>query len=93
MPSGAVPAGGGKKKEKEEKKKEDEGEGLGISEADHEGVVDLVQEEAVYFRGAKGETVERAPVPSALAGPAAAAGCGSSLSLCPAMFSPGTHCE
>ena len=40
-------------------------------EADHEGVVDLVQEEAVYFRGAKGETVERAPVPSALAGAAA----------------------
>jgi len=39
----------------------------------HEGVVDLVREEAVYFEGPKGETVTCKPLPDGLVGPAAAA--------------------
>jgi len=35
---------------------------IGLEDA-HEGVVDLLAREAVYFRGSKGETVERGPVP------------------------------
>lgn len=32
----------------------------------HEGVVDLISREAIFFRGAKGEKVERAPVPETM---------------------------
>ncbi len=41
------------------------------SEAGFEGMIDLVAHEAVYFEGAQGERVRRAPVPPALADAAA----------------------
>ena len=36
------------------------------SESNFEGVIDLIQREAVYFEGEKGDTVRRAPVPETL---------------------------
>jgi elongation factor G len=42
-------------------------------EADFEGVIDLVTEEALYFDGNNGETVRREPIPAAQAAEAAAA--------------------
>ncbi|MGO8688166.1 MAG: elongation factor G [Thermoguttaceae bacterium] len=36
-------------------------------EADFQGVVDLIAQEAIYFDGAKGEDVRREPIPAALA--------------------------
>ncbi len=41
------------------------------SEADFQGVVDLVAQEAVYFDGASGERVRREPIPASLAAEAA----------------------
>ena len=41
------------------------------SEADFQGVIDLVAQEAVYFDGARGERVRREPIPEALAAKAA----------------------
>ena len=35
-------------------------------EADHEGVVDLIEMKALYFRGDNGETVEEGPIPAEL---------------------------
>ncbi|MCH9646913.1 MAG: elongation factor G [Deltaproteobacteria bacterium] len=35
-------------------------------EADHEGVVDLVEMKALYFRGDNGETIEEGPIPAEL---------------------------
>ena len=37
------------------------------AEADFEGVVDLVRQEAIYFDGENGETVRREPIPAGLA--------------------------
>lgn len=42
-------------------------------EADHEGVVDLIEMKALYFRGDNGETVEEGPIPAELQDEAEAA--------------------